>query len=140
MSNFRKFPSRFETVIGNSTIKDIASLYRVKHKLNGVDKRVYYIIISTILQSKVLKLHINLDQPNPTSQPNGIKELNTKQYRQEPEEQWYILNEPWNDVSVDLEEPHSDYPDCYYNLIIVDNRTRYPEVATINSTAFQPKP
>ena len=64
----QKLPIKFETVIGNSTIKypDIASLYGVKHNLNDVDNRIYYIIISTTLQREGLKAahHLRTTKPD----------------------------------------------------------------------------
>ena len=46
-----------------------------------------------------------------------------------------IPEKPWQVVSVDFGGP---YPDGYYNLVVIDKRTRYPEVETLYSTAMKP--
>ena len=43
-----------------------------------------------------------------------------------------IPEKPWEVVSVDFGEP---YPDGHYNLVVIDKRTRYPEVETLRTTA-----
>jgi hypothetical protein len=42
-----------------------------------------------------------------------------------------IIN-PWEVVSVDFGGP---YPDGHYNLVVIDKRTRYPEVEKLHTTA-----
>ena len=43
-----------------------------------------------------------------------------------------IPSQPWEHISIDFGGP---YPDGHYNLVAIDRRTRYPEVATVYSTA-----
>ena len=43
-----------------------------------------------------------------------------------------IPDRPWEVVSVDFGGP---YPDGHYNLVVIDKRTRYPEVEMVHSTA-----
>ena len=43
--------------------------------------------------------------------------------------------EPWQVVSVDFGGP---YPDGHDNFVVIDKRTRYPEVESIHSTAAKP--
>ena len=46
-----------------------------------------------------------------------------------------IPEKPWQVVSVDFGGP---YPDGHYNLVVIDKRTRYPEVESVHSTAAKP--
>ena len=39
----------------------------------------------------------------------------------------------WDVISVDF---GGSYPDGHYNLVAIDKRTRYPEVARVSSTSF----
>jgi len=39
----------------------------------------------------------------------------------------------WNTVSIDFGGP---YPDGHYNLVVIDKRTRYPEVEQVSSTTY----
>lgn len=43
-----------------------------------------------------------------------------------------IQENPWEVVSVDFGGP---YPDGHYNLVVIDKRTRYPEVEKLHTTA-----
>ena len=62
-------------------------------------------------------------------------QVTTKQHRQEPVKVTDIPKKPWDVIAVDFSGP---YPDGHYNLVAIDKRTRYPEVARTHSTAFQP--
>ena len=58
--------------------------------------------------------------------------VTTKDHRQEPVKMSTIPSQPWEHISIDFGGP---YPDGHYNLVAIDRRTRYPEVATVYSTA-----
>ena len=62
-------------------------------------------------------------------------QVTTKEHRQEPLKMTEIPEKPWQVVSVDFGGP---YPDGHYNLVVIDKRTRYPEVELIYSTSFKP--
>ena len=62
-------------------------------------------------------------------------QLTTKQHRQEPVKMTQIPEKPWEVVSVDFGGP---YPDGHYNLVVIDKRTRYPEVEVVYSTGIKP--
>ena len=62
-------------------------------------------------------------------------QVTTKQHDREPLKMTEIPNKPWQTVSVDFVGP---YPDGHYNLVVIDKRTRYPEVETTYSTAVKP--
>lgn len=61
--------------------------------------------------------------------------ISNKQHREEPVKIMKIPEKPWETISVDFGGP---YPDGHYNLVVIDKRTRYPEVETVYSTAFKP--
>ena len=58
-------------------------------------------------------------------------QLTTKQHRHEPIKMTNIPEKPWEVVSVHFGGP---YPDRLYNLVIIDKRTRNPEVEVVYST------
>ena len=62
-------------------------------------------------------------------------QLTTKQHRQEPVKMTQIPEKTWEVVSVDFGGP---YPDGHYNLVVIDKRTRYPEVEVVYSTGIKP--
>ena len=62
-------------------------------------------------------------------------QLTTKQHRQEPVKMTQIPEKPWEVVSVDFGGPN---PDGHYNLVVIDYRTRYPEVEVVYSTGIKP--
>ena len=62
-------------------------------------------------------------------------QVTTREHRQEPLKRTEIPEKPWQVVSVDFGGP---YPDGHYNLVVIDKRTRYPEVETLYSTAVKP--
>jgi hypothetical protein len=59
-------------------------------------------------------------------------QVTIKQQRQEPLKMTEIPENPWEVVSVDFGGP---YPDGHYNLVVIDKRTRYPEVEKLHTTA-----
>jgi transposase InsO family protein len=59
-------------------------------------------------------------------------QVTTKQQRQEPMKMTEIPEYPWEVVSVDF---GGSYPDGHYNLVVIDNRTRYSEVENLHTTA-----
>ena len=63
-------------------------------------------------------------------------QLTIKQHRQEPVKITESPEKAWEIVSVDFSGP---YPDGHYNLVVVDKRTRYPDVEMVYSTAFASK-
>ena len=62
-------------------------------------------------------------------------QVTTQDRRQEPIKPSVIPKEPWEDISVDFGGP---YPDGHYNLVVLDQRTRYPEVEVVFSTPIKP--
>jgi len=62
-------------------------------------------------------------------------QVTTKDRRQEPIKPSVILKEPWEEISIDFGGP---YPDGHYNLVAIDQRTRYLEVEVVSSTAVKP--
>ena len=62
-------------------------------------------------------------------------QVTTKQHRSELVKMMPIPEKPWKIVAVDFGGP---YPDSHYNLVVVDKRTRYPEVETTHSTTVKP--
>ena len=62
-------------------------------------------------------------------------QVTTQDRRQEPIKPSAIPKEPWEEISVDFRGP---YPDGHYNLVVLDQRTRYPEVEVLFSTAIKP--
>ena len=62
-------------------------------------------------------------------------QVTTLHHDREPLKMTKIPEKPWQTVSVDFGGP---YPDGHYNLVIIDKRTRYPEVEVTYSTAAKP--
>ena len=62
-------------------------------------------------------------------------QVTTKDRRQEAIKSSVIPKEPWEEISIDFGGP---YPDGHDNLIAIDQRTRYPEVEFVYSTAVNP--
>ena len=58
----------------------------------------------------------------------------TKSHRQEPVKPSVIPEEPWEQISIDFGGP---YPYGHYNLVAIDQRTRYPVVEVVSSTGFK---
>ena len=62
-------------------------------------------------------------------------QVTMKQHRQETVKVTDSPKKPWEVIAVDFGGP---YPDGHYNLLAIDKRTRYPEVAKIHLTAARP--
>ena len=60
--------------------------------------------------------------------------VTTKEHRTSPVKSQQIPESEWHTVSVDFGGP---YPDGHYNLVVIDKRTRYPEVEVVKSTNFK---
>lgn len=58
----------------------------------------------------------------------------TKQHVKEPLKMTEIPEKPWKVESIDFGGP---YPDGYYNLVVVDKRTRYPDIETLWNNSMQ---
>ena len=59
----------------------------------------------------------------------------TKQHTEEPIKPTVISKTPWEEIAIDFGGP---YPDGHYNLVAIDERTRYLEVEVTYSTSFKP--
>lgn len=62
-------------------------------------------------------------------------QVTTESHQKEPVKMTEIPDAAWEVVSVDFGGP---YPDGHYNLVVVDKRTRFPEVEQTHSTAAKP--
>ena len=139
---------------------DISPFYSIKGELyvaDGLVFRLNQIIIPLKLRKKVIKAahslgHLGMNKTKQMlRQKYWFPEMNkmvehivgqcyecqvtTKEHRQEPLKMTEIPEKPWQVVSVDFGGP---YPDGHYNLVVIDKRTRYPEVELIYSTSFKP--
>ena len=61
--------------------------------------------------------------------------VTTKEHRTCPIKSQAIPETEWNTVCLDFGGP---YPDGHYNLVVVDKRTRYPDVEVVKSTSAKP--
>eukprot|EP00794_Sanderia_malayensis_P021366 gene21366-23446_t len=139
---------------------DIAPFFQVRSELYIVEDVVFrlnQIVIPRSLQRKVVKSAHSLGHFGMSKTKRMLREkywfpkmnkmveaivgqcfecqVTTKQNCKEPVKMTVIPEKPWEVVSVDFGGP---YPDCHYNLVAVDKRTRYAEVETIHSTAAKP--
>ena len=139
---------------------DISPFYSIRHKLyvmNGLIFRFNQILIPPSLQNTVIKAAHSLGHLGMTKTKQMLREkywfpemnkmtervvencyecqLTIKQHRQEPVKMTQIPEKPWEVVSVDFGGP---YPDGHYNLVVIDKRTRYPEVEVVYSTGIKP--
>ena len=62
-------------------------------------------------------------------------EVTTKKHRSEPVKMTVTLETPLEIIAAGFGGP---YPDGHYNLVVVDKRSRYPEVETTYLTAVKP--
>ncbi|XP_015768379.1 PREDICTED: uncharacterized protein K02A2.6-like [Acropora digitifera] len=136
---------------------DISCFYEARHELfvvDGLILRINKIVIPTGLQRKVIKAAHHLGHLGMTKIKQMLREkywfpsmivmveqiigqchecsVTTKQHRQEPVKVTDIPKKPWDVCAVDFGGP---YPDGHYNLVAIDERTRYPEAAKTHSTA-----
>ena len=137
--------------------KDISQFYSIRKELYAVDGLIFrlsLIVIPACLQRAVIKAAHSLGRLGMTKTKQMLREkywfpemnkmtegivgqcyecqLTTKQHRQEPVKMSKILEKPWEVVFVDFGGP---YPDGYYNLVVIDKRTRYPEVERVYYTS-----
>lgn len=124
--------------------------------MQGLIFRFNQIVIPTCLQHKVIKAAHSLGHMGITKTKQMLREkywfpelnkmaenvigkcyecqLTTKLHRQEPIKVTVIPEKPWEVVSIDFGGP---YPDGHYNLVVIDKRTRYPEVEVVYSTGIK---
>ena len=139
---------------------DLAPFYPIKDELyeaQGLIFRMERIVLPTRLQQKIIKTahklgHIGITKTKQMLRDkywfpgmNGRIEqmvehcydcqVTTQDRRQESIKPSAIPKEPWEEISVDFGGP---YPDGHYNLVVLDQRTRYPEVEVVFSTAMKP--
>ena len=62
-------------------------------------------------------------------------QVTTQDRRQESIKPSAIPKEPWEEISVDFGGP---YPDGHFNLVVLDQRTLYPEKEVVFSMAIKP--
>ena len=138
---------------------DINQYYRIKEELYVVDGLIFrlnQIIIPEKLRKSVIKAAHSLGHLGMTKTKQMLRQkywfpemnkrveemigqcyecqVTTKDHRNEPLKMTEIPEKPWQVVSVDFGGP---YPDGHYNLVIIDKRTRYPEVEVVYSTAMK---
>ncbi|KAJ8045060.1 hypothetical protein HOLleu_07986 [Holothuria leucospilota] len=139
---------------------DIMPFYHIRDELyeaEGLVFRLHQIIIPTSLQRKVVKVAHNMGHLGMTKTKKMLRAkywfpglgtltekivgqcfecgVTTKEHRQEPIKTMEIPDEPWDTVAIDFGGP---YPDGHYNLVVIDKRSRYPEVERLYSTEFKP--
>ena len=139
---------------------DIMPFYSIRGELylaEGVILRMNKIIIPKNLQKKVLKAAHSLGHFGMTKTKNMLRakywfpemnkmvedmvgkcyecQVTTKQHQKQPVKMTDIPKNPWEVVSTDFGGP---YPDGHYNLVVIDKRSRYPEVEKTHSTAAKP--
>ena len=135
---------------------DIQPFYSIRDELYTADGLILkgkQIIIPTTLQRKIVTTAHKMGHLGITKTKQMLRErywfpgmnklvetivgqcfecqVTTKSHREEPVKMSEIPEKPWEVVSVDHGGP---YPDGHYNLVIVDKRTRYPEVQVVSST------
>ena len=137
-------------------IKPFFSIRYELHVMNGLIFRLNQIVIPSKLQNTVIKAahslgHLGMSKtkqmlrekywfPEMNTMTENVVEkcyecqLTTKQHRQEPIKMTEIPEKPWEVVSIDFGGP---YPDGHYNLVVIDKRTRYPEVEVVSSTGIK---
>ena len=138
---------------------DINQYYSIKEELYVVDGLIFrlnQIIIPEKLRKSVIKAAHSLGHLGMTKTKQMLRQkywfpemnkrveemigqcyecqVTTKDHRNEPLKMTEIPEKPWQVVSVDFGGP---YPDGHYNLVIIDKRTRYPEVEVVYSTAMK---
>ena len=135
-------------------IKPFFSIRYELHVMNGF--RLNQIVIPSKLQNTVIKAahslgHLGMSKtkqmlrekywfPEMNTMTENVVEkcyecqLTTKQHRQEPIKMTEVPEKPWEVVSIDFGGP---YPDGHYNLVVIDKRTRYPEVEVVSSTGIK---
>ncbi|KAL9953640.1 hypothetical protein ACROYT_G041090 [Oculina patagonica] len=132
---------------------DLAPFYPIKdehYEAQGLIFRMERIVLPMELQQKVIKSAHKLGHLGTTKTKQMIREkywfpgmngminqmighcfdcqVTTKDRRQEPIKPSVIPKGPWGEIAVDVGGP---YPDGHYNLVAIDQRTRYPEVEVV---------
>ncbi|KAL9958658.1 hypothetical protein ACROYT_G035707 [Oculina patagonica] len=103
---------------------NLAPFYPIKNELyeaQGMIIRMEVIVLPKELQQKVIKSGHKLGHLGHCFDC----QVTTKDRRQEPIKPSVIPKEPWEEISLDFGSP---YPDGHYNLVAIDQRTRYPEM------------
>ncbi|CAG2246282.1 unnamed protein product [Mytilus edulis] len=141
----------------NKKDMDIIPYYHMRNELyvaEGLVFRLNQIIVPKTLQEKVINAAHKMGHFGMTKTKQMLRErywfptmnamveenikhcfecqVTTKQQGNEPLKMTEIPENPWEVVSVDFGGP---YPDGHYNLVVIDKRTRYPEVEKVNTTA-----
>lgn len=139
---------------------DIMPFYHIRQELyevEGVILRENKIVVPASVQRKVVKTAHKLGHLGVTKTKQMLREkywfptmnslveqtvgqcyecqVTVKERTQEPVKPSTIPDRPWQVVSADFGGP---YPDGHYNLVVIDKRTRYPEVERVYSTAYKP--
>ena len=139
---------------------DISQFYNIKQELYVVDGLIFrlnQIVIPKKLRCTVIKAAHSLGHLGMTKTKQMLRQkywfpemnkqvelvvgqcyecqVTTLHHDREPLKMTKIPEKPWQTVSVDFGGP---YPDGHYNLVIIDKRTRYPEVEVTYSTAAKP--
>lgn len=139
---------------------DLAPFYPIKDEIyeaQGLIFRMERIILQSSLQQKIIKTAHKLGHLGTTKTKQMLRakywfpnmnamidqmighcydcQVTTKNHREEPIKPSVIPEEPWEQIAIDFGGP---YPDGHYNLVVIDQRTRYREVEVVPSTAFNP--
>ena len=139
--------------------KDIAPFYSIRTELSCIDEVIFRgskIVVPQNLQRKVIKTAHSMGHLGISKIKNMIRDkywfpemnamieqiidqcfeckVTTKQQRGEPVKMQKIPDKPWQKVQIDFGGP---YPDGHYNLVVIDKRTRFPEVMTVRSTSYE---
>ena len=137
----------------------MAPFYPLKEELcqaQGLIFRMERIVLPTSLQQKVIKADHQLGHRGTTKTKQMLRakywfpgmnimidqttghcfdcQVATVDHRKKPIKPSAIPEGPWEQVSVDFGRP---YPDEHYNLLPIDQKTRYPEVEVVSSTGFK---
>ena len=138
---------------------DLIPFYQVKEELYESQGMIFCmekIVLPANLQQKIIKPAHSLGHLGMTKTKQMLREkywfpgmnhlisqtigscfdcqVATKSHRQEPIKPSVIPEEPWEQISIDFGGP---YPDGHYNLVAIDQRTRYPVVKAVSSTGFK---
>ena len=134
--------------------------YHLKDELSVIEGLVYRlnkIVVPAKLQKRIIRIGHQLGHLGKTKTKQLLREkywfpwmntmieqaidqcyeckVTTKETKEEPVKPTTIPTKAWERVAMDFGGP---YPDGHYNLVIIDQRTRYPVVEEISSTSFKP--
>ena len=141
----------------NKKRPEILPYYRIKEELSvagGLLLRGQQIIVPDKLQKQVVKAAHSMGHLGRTKTKQMLRakywfpamnamvedivggcldcQITTKDHRKETVKPTEIPEEPWDTVSIDFGGP---FPDGHYNLVVIDKRTRYPEVEKVTTTS-----